>query len=208
MSLVLAADYRVADFDRWWSAVAHDSASLAGLGAHHFVAYRSIEDPNRVFVTIGVRDRRPLEVLLSSPDVATWFDYSGVEDVPPVFAGQVIEKLTLHPSTSNFIGSTPVIVAGIVPIPDFDRFWAHVHADLPRLGESGVLKYWAYRALDDPSEVMLLREIASEQHARQWLRYPEATAKWISRAGGGVYPPMFIGRLIKSVPVPPVAPAS
>jgi hypothetical protein len=207
MSLVLATDYRVADFDHWWSAIAHDLSPLARLSAHHLVVYRSIEDANRVFVTIGVRDRRPLEALLRSPEILTWFSDSGVEDVPPVFAGEVVEKLELHQSAEEFVGSTPVIVAGIVPMSDFDRFWAQVHADIDRIRDSGVLRYWTYRALDDPNEVMILQEVASERQAGRWLRHPEAAADWMSSAGVGVYPPLFVGRLVQSIEVPPVVPA-
>jgi hypothetical protein len=206
MSLVLATDYRVTDFDRWWSAITHDLTSLARLSAHHLVVYRSIEDANRVFVTIGVRDRRPLEALLRSTDVLTWFADSGVEDVPPVFAGEIVEKLDLHPSAKEFLGSTPVIVAGIVPIADFDRFWARVHTDIDRVRDAGVLRYWTYRAFDDPNEVMILQELASERDAYRRLRLAEAAADWMKSAGVGVYPPLFIGRLIQSIEVPPVVP--
>jgi hypothetical protein len=53
MSLVLAADYRVPDFDHWWAALSGDLPRLPGLGAHHVVVYRSLQDASRVFVTIG-----------------------------------------------------------------------------------------------------------------------------------------------------------
>src|SRR6478672_8120305 len=50
MSLVLAADYRVPDFDRWWAAVTGELPRLPSLGAHHIVVYRSVDDASRVFV--------------------------------------------------------------------------------------------------------------------------------------------------------------
>src|SRR6266566_367909 len=62
MSLVLAADYRVPDFDHWWAALADDLPRLPSLGAHHIVVYRSLEDASRVFVTIGFRERPPVDV--------------------------------------------------------------------------------------------------------------------------------------------------
>src|SRR5947199_10030516 len=52
MSLVLAADYRVPDFDHWWAGLARDLPRLPSLGAHHIVVYRSLEDASRVFVTL------------------------------------------------------------------------------------------------------------------------------------------------------------
>src|SRR6266481_2057280 len=92
MSLVLAADYRVPDFDHWWAALA---AGLPGLGAHHVVVYRSLEDTSRVFVTIGFRERPPVDALLRSPLMFSWFDSAGVDELPPMFAGEVVEKFDL-----------------------------------------------------------------------------------------------------------------
>ena len=97
MSLVLAADYRVPDFDHWWAALAGDLPRLPGLGAHHVVVYRSLQDASRVFVTIGVREREPVDALLRSPVMFSWFDSAGVDEIPPMFAGEVVEKLDLDP---------------------------------------------------------------------------------------------------------------
>ena len=96
--LVLAADYRVPDFDRWWTWLRSDLPRLPELGAQHVVVYRAIRDPNHVFVTIGVREREPVDALLRSPQLITWFDAAGVTELPPLFAGQVVEKIDLpHP---------------------------------------------------------------------------------------------------------------
>ena len=77
MSLVLAADYRVPDFDRWWAKLWGDLSQLPRLGAHHIVVYRSLEDTSRVFVTLGVRERGPVDALLRSPTWFAWFDSAG-----------------------------------------------------------------------------------------------------------------------------------
>jgi len=99
MSLVLAADYRVPDFDHWWATIASDLARLPGLGVHIVVVYRSLQDANRVFVTIGVKERGPVDALLRSPIMFSWFDSAGVEELPPMFVGQIVEKLNLDPDT-------------------------------------------------------------------------------------------------------------
>src|SRR4029077_11537021 len=101
MSLVLAADYRVPDFDHWWAALSGDLPRLPGLGAHHVVVYRSLQDASRVFVTIGVRDRGPVDALLRSPVMFSWFDSAGVDEIPPMFAGEIVEKLDLTPETQE-----------------------------------------------------------------------------------------------------------
>src|SRR5260370_40196786 len=93
MSLVLAPDYRVPDFDRWWPKLSGDLPRLPSLGAHHVVVYRSLEDSSRVFVTIGVRERGPVDALLRSPRMFAWFDSAGVAEIPPLFCGEGGEKL-------------------------------------------------------------------------------------------------------------------
>ena len=115
MSLVLAADYRVPDFDHWWASLTADLPRLPGLGAHHIVVYRSLEDASRIFVTIGVRERGPVDAL---PRMLSWFDSAGVDEIPPMFAGQVVEKLELDPVAGEAASPVagPVIVAAIAPV--------------------------------------------------------------------------------------------
>jgi len=202
MSLVLAADYRVPDFDHWWATLTGDLPRLPGLGAHHIVVYRSLDDANHVFVTIGVRERGPSPALAL---MLSWFDSAGVEEIPPLFAGEVVEKLDLDPETGEPGG---VVVAAIAPVArlegaeGFDRLRASVHAAAARLAASGVRRFWIYRALDDQAEVMILQEIATERQAEQWIRHPDAAAGFMAAAGVGAYPPLFVGRLVQAIEVP------
>jgi hypothetical protein len=203
MSLVLAADYRVPDFDHWWAALTGDLPRLPSLGAHHIVVYRSLQDASRIFVTIGVREREPVDALLRSPVMFSWFDSAGVEELPPLFAGEVVEKLEL---TEEPVAPAPgaVIVAAIAPVgrlEGFDRLRASVHAAVARLAASGVQRFWIYRALDDQAEVMILLQIATERQAEQWVRHPGAAAAFMSEAGAGAYPPLFVGRLVRAIEI-------
>ena len=217
MSLVLAADYRVPDFDHWWAALSGDLPRLPGLGAHHVVVYRSLQDASRVFVTIEVRERDPVDALLRSPLMLSWFDSAGVEEIPPMFAGEIVEKLDLAPETrearpaaagpavSGAAAAGAVIVAAIAPVgrlDGLDRLRASVHAAVPRLTASGVRRFWIYRALDDQAEVMILLQIATERQADHWIRHPGAAASFMAEAGAGVYPPLFVGRLVQAIEVP------
>jgi hypothetical protein len=208
MSLVLAADYRVPDFDHWWAGLAGDLPRLPALGAHHVVVYRSLQDASRVFVTIGVRERGPVDALLRSPLMFSWFDSAGVDEIPPLFAGEVVEKLDLDPETVRAgpaAGGAAVIVAAIAPVGrpgGLDRLRASVHAAVARLAASGVRRFWIYRALDDQAEVMILQEIATERQAEQWVRHPGAAAGFMAEAGVGAYPPLFVGRLVQTLEVP------
>ena len=213
MSLVLAADYRVPDFDHWWATLTGDLPRLPGLGAHHIVVYRSLDDANHVFVTIGVRERSPAAAGgQASPAAAggqaspaalalmlSWFDSAGVEEIPPLFAGEVVEKLDLDPETGEPGG---VVVAAIAPVGRLDQLRASVHAAAARLAASGVRRFWIYRALDDQAEVMVLQEIATERQAEQWIRHPDAAAGFMAAAGVGAYPPLFVGRLVQAIEVP------
>ena len=221
MSLVLAADYRVPDFDHWWAGLSGDLPRLPGLGAHHVVVYRSLQDASRVFVTIEVRERDPVDALLRSPLMLSWFDSAGVEEIPPMFAGEIVEKLDLAPETpearpaaagpaaagpavSGAAAAGAVIVAAIAPVglPDgLDRLRASVHA-VSRLTASGVRRFWIYRALDDQAEVMILLQIATERQADHWIRHPDAAASFMAEARAGAYPPLFVGRLVQAIEVP------
>ena len=206
MSLVLAADYRVPDFDHWWAALTGDLPRLPSLGAHHIVVYRSLDDASRVFVTIGVRERGPVDALLRSPVMFSWFDSAGVEEIPPMFAGEVVEKLELAGAAASPVAG-PVIVAAIAPVGRLDgvegpeRLRASVHAAVARLAASGVRRFWIYRALDDQAEVMILLQIATERQAEQWVRHPDAAAAFMSEAGAGAYPPLFVGRLVQAIEI-------
>jgi hypothetical protein len=209
MSLVLAADYRVPDFDHWWATIASDLAILPGLGVHIVVVYRSLRDANRVFVTIGVRERGPVDALLRSPIMFSWFDSAGVEELPPMFVGQIVEKLNLDPDTlqarpaaTGTRSPGAVMVGAIAPVGRLDRLRASIHAAVPRLAASGVRRFWIYRALDDQAEVMVLQEIATERQAEQWIRHPDAAASFMAEAGVGAYPPLFVGRLVQTIKLP------
>ena len=211
MSLVLAADYRVPDFDHWWAALTDDLPRLPSLGAHHIVVYRSLEDASRVFVTIGFRERPPVDALLRSPVMFAWFDSAGVDELPPMFAGEVVEKFDLGSSAGPARDAGPtaaaetVIVAAIAPVDQLegvDRLRARVHTAADRIAASGVRRFWIYRALDDAAEVMILQEIATERQAEQWIRHPDAAAGFMAEAGVGAYPPLFVGRLVQALEVP------
>ena len=214
MSLVLAADYRVPDFDHWWATLTGDLPRLPSLGAHHIVVYRSLEDASRIFVTIGVRERGPaaaggkasmVDALLRSPVMFSWFDSAGVEEIPPMFAGEVVEKLELAEEAALPAAADAVIVAAIaqVGLPGgLGRVRASVHAAVARLAASGVRRFWIYRALDDQAEVMILQEFATERQAEQWIRHPDAAAAFMAEAGAGAYPPLFVGRLVQAIEVP------
>ena len=214
MSLVLAADYRVPDFDHWWATLTGDLPRLPSLGAHHIVVYRSLEDASRIFVTIGVRERGPaaaggkasmVDALLRSPVMFSWFDSAGVEEIPPMFAGEVVEKLELAEEAALPAAADAVIVAAIAQVGrpgGLGRVRASVHAAVARLAASGVRRFWIYRALDDQAEVMILQEFATERQAEQWIRHPDAAAAFMAEAGAGAYPPLFVGRLVQAIEVP------
>ena len=78
-----------------------------------------------------------------------------------------------------------------------------MHAAADRIAASGVRRFWIYRALDDQAEVMILHEIATERQAEEWIRHPDAAAAFMSEAGEGAYPPLFVGRLVQAIEVAP-----
>ncbi len=193
-SLILACDFRVDDLDRMWNWLQKQRSGLQSIGAHHVVLYKSIWEPGRVLSTIGIRNPHSIREVLRSPAIFDWFDISGAEDIPPVFGGEVVEKIDLdEPSAERHVAG--VIVGAMAAVDDVATLMIKVHDGLDRFRQAGVRKVWVYRALDDGHEVMILQEIDSELSARQWIDHPDAAAEWMSKAGFGAYPTVFVGTL-------------
>jgi hypothetical protein len=193
---VLAAEYVVPDLEGLWSQMTRYEAQLESMGARHVVVYTGLRDPHRVFVTIGIRHRRPLEAVLRSPEVFAWFDAAGVENLPPLFAGVAVEKIQVQDDHEDpEADHAGVVVGGIVPVSDVDGLRRQFHEGLEAFRRSGVRKTWIYQAMDDTHEVMILQEIDSEEHAARWIDHSDVGARWMAAAGVGIYPPLFVGRM-------------
>lgn len=192
-SLILACDFKVADVERMWKWLKKRRDDLQSIGAHHVVVYTSIWEANRVLVTIGIRNARSIRDVLRSPGLFEWFDVAGVDDIPPIFGGEVVEKIDLYaPSPADHVGR--VVVGVMSSVEDVSALMVKVHDGLERFKRSGVRKIWVYRALDDGQEVMILQEIEDEDAAKQWLDHPDAAAEWMTNVGLGAYPTQFVGR--------------
>ncbi|MDV3126333.1 fatty-acid--CoA ligase [Mycobacterium sp. 21AC1] len=193
-SLILSCDFQVDDVEQMWKWMKKHRSGLMSIGAHHVVLYRSIWEPRRVLVTIGIRHPRSIRDVLRSPAIFEWFDISGVEDIPPIFGGEVVEKIDLtEPSPEDYVAG--VIVGAIATVDDVPTLMRKVHDGLARFETSGIRKVWVYQALDDGQEVMILQEVEDEVSARRWIDHPDAAAEWMTNAGFGAYPSLFVGKL-------------
>ena len=187
--MVIASDYRVADPEQVWPLLTRRRSALAGIGAHHVLLYTSTHDPGRVLVTIGVRSREPIVELLRSRVFFDWFDAVGVDDIPAVFAGEIVERF-------GSVGqSAPgVVVAAMSAVDDVPSLTHEIRGALPRFEAAGIRETRLFQAFDDSHEVMILQEIDDENHARRWIEHPDAAAPWMDGAGRGAYPPVFVGK--------------
>ncbi|WP_420109156.1 fatty-acid--CoA ligase [Mycolicibacter arupensis] len=197
-SLVLALDYRVDDVGRTWSLIEHDHSPLLGLGARHAVLYTSESEPDRVLITIGLRHRASVKELLRSPAVFEWFDRSGVNDLPAVFAGEVREKINLVQPDPEMDGSA-VVVGAVATVADPADLMSKVHAGLDRFAAAGVRKVWVYQAVDDGHEVMTLLEFDNAVSARRFSDNPDSAAEWMAANGNGGYPRPFVGKFAAAI---------
>jgi hypothetical protein len=196
-SLVLASDYRVADPDRVWPLLERRKDALAGIGAHHVLVYASTTEPGRVLVMIAIHAREPVLELLRSRVFLEWFDAVGVEDIPAVFAGEVVERFDV---TGGSRPAAPEVMVSLVTVvDDVPKLVAHVHETVDDLRGEGIRRVLIFSAFDDPREVMLLLQIDDESHARHWLRYSGLAAEWLAKAGIGAYPPVFVGRFQRMI---------
>jgi hypothetical protein len=191
-SLVLTTDYRVPDPTRVWPLLERRRDGLEALGAHHVFVYTSTTDPERVLVTIALDTREPVVELLRSRAFFEWFDAVGVEDLPAVFAGELIERFDfVDPSA----GPPGIVVVGIMLVHDVTLFRAHVRQTRDLFLKAGIRRVRIFEAFDDPGEVMFLHELSDADGVQDWLRRPDISAEWFADAGVGAYPPLFVGRL-------------
>jgi len=193
-SLVIASDYRVPDPSRVPRLLESRKSALADIGAHHVIVHSSTLDHGRVLVSIAVNHREPVVDLLRSRIFFEWFDAVGVEDIPAVFAGELVDRTDLTGSANPV--APGIIVAATTSVHDVSTLVQHVHGALDRFGAAGIQKTWIFQAFDDPQEVMILQQIDDEENARRWIEHPDAAAEWMENAGMGAYPPLFVGKLL------------
>lgn len=205
-SLVLVTDYRVPDPARVWPLLQRQRDSLAHLGARHVLVYTSSVDPGRVLALMSIRAAEPVAELLRDKAFMQWFDAVGVNDIPAVFAGSLAERIeladpssTAEPRGSGGPGSASpppgVVVAAVAEVVDAEALIAHVHATAAHFTAAGIRKILIFQAFDNPREVFMLQEADDEAVAGQWINQPEFASDWVTRAGVGIYPPVFVGRL-------------
>ncbi|GAB1812370.1 fatty-acid--CoA ligase [Mycobacterium sp. MUNTM1] len=191
-SMVIASDYRVPDPTRVWPLLERNKAALADIGAHHVLVYTSTHDHGRVLVMIGVHSREPIVELLRSRVFFDWFDEAGVEDIPAVFAGEIVDRFIAQPPKTP--AAPGVVVAAIASVNDVSLLTSEVSTAIDRFTTAGIRKTWVFQAFDDDHEVLILQEFPDEDTAREWIDHPDAAAQWMSGAGIGAYPPLFVGR--------------
>ncbi len=192
-SMVIASDYRVPDPTRVWPLLERNKSALADIGAQYVMVYTSTHDYGRVLVMIGVHSREPVVELLRSRVFFDWFDAAGVEDIPAVFAGEIVDRFVAEPATTP--GAPGVVVAAIASVHDVATLMGGVRSAMERFTAAGIRKTWVFQAFDDDHEVLILQEFPDEESARAWIEHPDAAAEWMSGAGIGAYPPLFVGRI-------------
>jgi len=191
-SMVIASDYRIPDPSRVWPLLERNKSALADIGAHHVLVYTSTHDYGRVLVMIGVHSREPIVELLRSRVFFDWFDEAGVDDIPAVFAGEIVDRFIAQPPTTP--AAPGVVVAAIASVNDVLLLTSEVSTAIDRFTTAGIQKTWVFQAFDDDHEVLILQEFPDEDSARRWIDHPDAAAQWMSGAGIGAYPPLFVGR--------------
>ena len=192
-SLVLASDYRVPDPERVSPLLERRQDALAEMGVHHVLVYASTSDPGRVLVLLAIHQREPVLELMRSRVFFDWFDAVGVDDIPAVFAGELVERL--DPAGHSAPSAPEVMVSVVTSVDNVTNLVTHVRETVDDLRNGGVRRMLIFTAFDDEREVMMLFHIDDEAHARHWLRDSELATEWLGKAGIGAYPPVFVGRL-------------
>jgi hypothetical protein len=195
-SFVFAVEFAVGDPGRVWPVLKHHEDNLRKLGARYAFIYESVVEPGRVLVIIGVRTQRPLLDLLRSPQLFEWFDAVGLDDIPAVFAGESVERFDIGEPPAP---GTEIVVAAVTPVSDVEGFLERVRASLSGFAKAGIRRTLVYRAFDTPQEVMFLQQLASTENALLWVERSGVAASWLTAAGVGAYPPVFVGRFVNAM---------
>jgi hypothetical protein len=198
-SFVFAVEFRVAESRRVGSILASYEQNLRGLGAHYAFVYESVVEPDKVLVVIGMRTEQPLLDLLRSPHLFEWFDAVGVDDIPAIFAGETLERFDIGEAP---LPGKEVVVAAIAPVQSVDDFMVRVRDSLEDFEKAGISRTLVYRAFDTPSEVLFLQQLASVRTAMHWIERSDIAANWLTAAGVGGYPPVFVGRFVHAMRLP------
>ena len=180
-SLVLTTDYRVPDPTRVWPLLQRRRDGLAALGAHHVFVYTSTTDPERVLVTIALETREPVAQLLRSRAFFEWFDAVGVEDLPAVFAGELIERF-------DFVADPATAPPGSRRCRHHGRRrCGRVSRDVRETRDlflkAGIRRVRIFEAFDDPHEVMFLHELSDEESAAPLAEQAGRRRRMVFRCG-------------------------
>jgi hypothetical protein len=174
----------------------HHEDNLRSLGARYVFVYESIVEPGKVLVIIGIRTAQPPPQLLRSTVLFEWFDAVGLDDLPAVFVGETVERFDIgDPPPSG----SEVVVAAVAPVEDVEEFIVRVRDSLSGFAKAGIRRTLVYRALDTQGEVMFVQQLASEKNALKWVQRSEIAASWLTSAGVGAYPPVFVGRFLNAM---------
>jgi hypothetical protein len=195
-SFVFAVEFAIAEPGRIWPVLAHHEDSLRDLGARYAFVYESIVEPGKVLVVIGIRTEQPLLNLLRSQSFFEWFDAVGIDDLPAVFAGEVMERFDIGEPPAP---GSEIVVAAVTPVDDVNAFMTRVRESLSDFARAGIRRTLVYRAFDTPREVLFLQQLASENNALNWIERSEIAASWLEAAGVGAYPPVFVGRFLNAM---------
>lgn len=198
-NFVFAVEFTISAPDRVWPVLCRHRESLVDLGARYVFLYQSITEPGCVLVIIGISTEQPLLNLLRSPYFLDWFDAVGVEDFPAVFAGEIVERLDIGDAPEP---GTEVVVAAVTPVGDIGEFVDQVRASREEFAKAGIRRTVVYRAFESSREVMFVQQLSSTQTALQWVEDSPTASAWLTAAGIGAFPPVFVGHFVNSMRMP------
>ncbi|PQD99130.1 fatty-acid--CoA ligase [Mycobacterium sp. EPG1] len=195
-NVIFAVEFRIGESERVGPVLARHEESLRDLDARYAFVYESVVDPGKVLVVIGIRTAQPLLDLLRSPYFFEWFDAVGVQDLPAVFVGELVERFDLGEPPAP---GTGVVVAAVARVQNVEVFMTRVRDSLSGFAHSGIRRTLVYRAFDTPREVLFLHQLATARTAMQWVNHSDVAAEWLASAGVGAYPPVFVGRFVHAM---------
>lgn len=95
-----------------------------------------------------MHSHEPIVELLRSRVFFDWFDTAGVEDIPAVFVGEIVDSFVVWlPPGPSALGAPGVVVAAIASVDDVSTLTAGNGSALDRFTAGGIRKTWVFRTV-------------------------------------------------------------
>ena len=150
--------HEVADYAAWRKAYDGFSATQRELGVTAQSVYRSSDNPNDVTVIHDFKSEQEAKSFAASDKLKTAMQSSGVKGAPTIWYTRKT------PGASGMTGNVRMFVRH--EVADYDTWRKGYDAFQPTTRKMGATAQAVYRSMDNPNEVTVFHDFASQEKAK------------------------------------------